>query len=256
MKQIRKKPSGAEYQELVTSYKENSHLGKLVLAKSYGVTLDTLKHWCSDGETPVKEKVAVAPKMTVCVEELLGMRPAVNLDFVCFDLETSNLDADFSVLLTACIKPFGQPVKIFRADNYPEWKTDRANDAKITCDIADELRKHAIVIGHYSQKFDVPFLRAKMAKHQLEPLPQMFGIDTWRIAKNNFKVTSRRLRNLVHFFDLGDKDSVEGGLWMDAAYNGDIDAMNKIVEHNVRDVEILEKLAAISFPYLKSIPKL
>ena len=95
-----------------------------------------------------------------------------------------------------------------------------------------------------------------MVKHNLEPLPPMFGIDTWRIAKNNFQVSSRRLQNLVRFFDVGAKGQVEGGLWMSAAYDGSREAMDEIVKHNIVDVEVLEKLACISFPYLKSIPKL
>ena len=95
-----------------------------------------------------------------------------------------------------------------------------------------------------------------MTKHGVEPLPPMFGIDSWRIAKNNFKVSSRRLKNLAEYFDVGTKGGVEGGLWMDAAYNGSREAMDKIVEHNIIDVEVLEKLACISFHYLKSIPKL
>jgi len=180
----------------------------------------------------------------------------VNLDFACFDIETSNLQADFSILLTACIKPYGQEPFVFRADNYPEWQTDRANDYQITKAIAEELRKHAIIVTHYGLYFDVPFLRAKMVKHSLEPLPQMFAIDTWSIARKNYKVTSRRLKNLVDFFDIGEKEPVEGELWMKAAYNGSKEAMDRIVQHNIRDVEVLEKLACISFPYLKSIPKL
>lgn len=194
--------------------------------------------------------------MTITTPELLDMSPAIHLDFVCFDIETSNLKADFSILMSACIKPYGQDVIVFRADNYPEWTTDRANDSQIVRDIAQELRKHAIVIGHFSSGFDVPFLRAKMTKYGLEPLPQMFGIDTWRIAKNNFQVSSRRLKNLVNFFDIGEKDQVEGGTWMEAAYNGSSDALDSIVAHNIVDVKVLEKLACISFPYLRSIPRL
>ena len=226
------------------------------MAKLKEVTYDTAKHWRSEGEVPTRKHVNEEPRMTVTTPELLAMNPAVNLDFVCFDLETSNLKADFSVLLAACIKPFGQESIVFRADDYPEWEHYRADDSKITRDIAKELRKHAIVIGHYSQKFDLPYLRAKMVKHNLEPLPPMFGIDTWRIAKNNFQVSSRRLQNLVRFFDVGAKGQVEGGLWMSAAYDGSREAMDEIVKHNIVDVEVLEKLACISFPYLKSIPKL
>jgi hypothetical protein len=84
----------------------------------------------------------------------------------------------------------------------------------------------------------------------------MFGIDTWQIAKKNFKVSTRRLKGLGEFFDIGEKDPVEGNLWMEAAYNGSREAMDRIVAHNIRDVELLERLACISFPYLKSIPRL
>jgi len=194
--------------------------------------------------------------MKVTVDELLTLRPAKELDFISFDIETSNLNADFSILMTACIKPYGKDTIVFRADNYPEWEKDRANDYRITVDVSNELKKHAVVITHYGQYFDIPFLRAKMQKHGLDPLPLMYGIDTWRIAKNNFKVSSRRLKNLGTYFDIGDKEGVEGNLWMEAAYNGSKEAMDKIVEHNVIDVEVLEKLACISFQYLKAIPKL
>jgi histidinol phosphatase-like enzyme len=84
----------------------------------------------------------------------------------------------------------------------------------------------------------------------------MFAVDSWRIARDNFQVSSRRLKNLAEFFEIGNKEGVEGGLWMAAAYDGSKEAMDKIVEHNVIDVEVLEKLACLSFPYLKFIRRL
>ena len=251
----KRKPEEKEFERFCKQWDEVDHDGKLALANLYQVTYDTAKHWRSEGGIPTRKQVK-EPKMTITVPELLSMRPSVNLDFVSFDIETSNLDADFSILLTACIKPYGQEPLVFRGDDYPEWNVDRDNDKSITTDIAKELRHHAIVIGHYSQRFDVPFFRAKMVKHGLEPLPPMFGIDTWRIAKNNFKVSSRRLENLTVFFDLGAKHPVTGRLWMKAAYSGSQEAMDEVVEHNIQDVLLLEKLTCISFPYLKSIPKL
>ena len=144
---------------------------------------------------------------------------------------------------------------VFRADHYPTWQTERANDKAITGDIATELRKHAIVVGHFSSRFDIRFLRAKMLRHGLEPLPLMFGIDTWRIAKDNFKVSNRRMKSLSVFAQLDmPKDEPSGDRWMRAAFNGAQDAMDRIVQHNIEDVMLLEKLASISFPYLKSIP--
>jgi len=251
----RKKPEGEVWDSFVNNWYTLDHFGKVHLAGEFGVTYETAKHWISESGS-TRKQVKDEPKMTVTIPELLSIRPSVHLDFVCFDIETSNLNADFSILLSACIKPYGQEAIVFRADDYPTWEKDRDNDKLITIAIANELRKHAIVIGHYSQRFDVPFFRAKMVKHGLEPLPPMFGIDTWRIAKNNFKVSSRRLATLTNYFDLGLKHPVEGRLWMKAAYSGSREAMDEIVEHNKLDVSLLEQLSCISFPYLRSIPKL
>src|SRR3972149_5148560 len=248
----KRKPEGKAWDEFVDKWYEADHEHKVYLAADLGVTIDTAKHWVSDSGAARKPKDY---RMKVTIPELLAARPSVNLDFVSVDIETSNLQADFSILMTACIKPYGQEAIVFRADDYPEWETNRANDYQITKAIAQEIRKHAIIITHYGQYFDVPFLRAKMQKHGLDPLPQMFAIDTWQIARKNFKVSSRRLKNLGEYFDLGEKENVEGRLWMAAAYNGSKEALDKIVAHNIKDVEILEKLACISFPYLRSIPK-
>lgn len=250
----RKRPDGQEWEALVERYYASDHSQKVALAEECGVSLDVFKHWISDtGNVRVKGE---PPSMRMTNDELLAMRPGVHLDFVTFDLETSNLEADFSIILCACIKPYGQPVQVLRADSYPNWHLNRANDAPIVADIAAELRKHAIVISHYGSKFDIRYFRAKMVKHGLDPLPPMFGIDTWRIAKNNFAVSSRRLKNLANYFELGDKDGVEGPLWMGASLNGDSSALDKIVEHNIIDVEVLEKLACVTFPLTKSIPRL
>lgn len=229
------------------------HEGKQRLSAEHGITYETARHWRSDCKVSKQEP---KPTMRIDIGELLGQRPAVNLDFCSFDIETSNLDADFSILLSTVIKPFGQEPIVFRGDDYTEWDENRANDFQIVKDVTDELRRHAIIIGHYGDRFDIPYIRAKLVKHGLPPLPQMFGIDSWKIARDNFKVSSRRLKNLAEYFDIGEKEPVEGNLWVAAAYSGSREAMDKIVEHNIVDCEVLEKLAAISFPLLKSIRRI
>lgn len=43
---------------------------------------------------------------------------------------------------------------------------------------------------------------------------------------------------------------------MEAAYSGSKEAMDKIVAHNIQDCILLEKLACLTFPFIKSIPRL
>ena len=261
----RKKPMGEEYELFALEWSLGSHNDKIRLAGKYNVSYDTAKHWVSEGSTDPRGVVtelvepdapSLIPEVTEGVNEIRSLRSKVNLDFVSFDLETTDLKADFAIILCACIKPFGGKPITFRGDQYPTWKDDRANDGLIVKDIADELRKHAIVMTHYGTGFDIPFLRAKMMHEGLEPLPSMFQIDTFRIAKNNFKVSSRGLKNLVYYAGVGAKGGVERCMWERASLNGDKKAMDDIVAYNILDCEVLESLAMVSFPYLKSIRKM
>ena len=249
----KKRPEVADWDKCVSVWSTSNHAKKLLLAATWGVAYDTAKHWMSEAGSTRKR---VNESLSLTIPDICNLRPAVQLDFVSFDLETSNLEADFSIILSAVIKPFGQEPIVFRADEYPEWGTQRANDCGITKAISDELRKHAVVITHYGLYFDTPYLRFKMVKHNLPPLPPMFAIDSWTIAKKNFKMSSRRLGALAEAFDIGEKSGVKGALWMEAAYSGDKEALDKIVAHNIVDCRLLESLACLTFPYLKGIPKL
>ena len=75
MKQERRKPYGDEYNSMVAEYKGADHEGKIHIAARYGVTLDTLKHWASDGQTaPTIEYV------TPRTEGYVGIAQPLNLN--------------------------------------------------------------------------------------------------------------------------------------------------------------------------------
>jgi len=177
-----------------------------------------------------------------------------SLDFAGFDLETTNLKADFSVILSACIKPFGQETIVFRADDYnPNWATgDRKNDKAITAAILKELAKHAVIVVHYGS-FDIRYINAKAVRYNLPTLPNIFVMDTYTLAKSSLQVSRRRLDALASYFFRGKKTTVDGELWMKAGMNGDIDALDKIVAHNIQDVVLLERLAQVLFPFVRSL---
>ena len=256
----RKKPIGYEYAVFVEHWQKGNHQEKLALCKKYGITY-TGKHYISEGDTSPVEVAsptdAKVEETAMAIGEVLAMCSKVDLDFVAFDVETTGLKADFSIVLSAVIKPFKQEPIIFRADNYTPWCLGhRLNDQEICRDITNELSQHAVIVTHYGAKFDIPYTRAKMIRYGLPPLPPMFAVDTYSLAKANMLVSRRRLEALCEYLSLGQKTSVEGNLWMEAAMNGDKEAMDKIVEHNIQDCVLLEKLACLLFPYLKSLRRL
>lgn len=249
----RKKPASDEYREFVSNWAESDHEGKLDLAKTYGVSYDTAKHWVLEGDTSPAELPPMDAVGRSVMDEVAAVKHKIALDFVSFDIETSGLDADWSIILSAVVKPYGQKPVVFRADSYPEWLSNRANDEPIVADVALELGRHAVIVTHYGTKFDIRYLRAKMMRYGLSPLPLMRGMDTYKIAKDNMAVSRRRLDVLSAYLFNGKKTQVSGNIWMDVAYNGSKERLDEIVAHNIQDCELLEQLAQIYYPYVKTL---
>ncbi len=254
----RKRPEGKDWQWFIDTWYNSDHNGKMKLATQFNVSYDTMKHWVSESGATRKQLVDFEdPDLSGAIREVLAIPTKTQLDFVSFDIESSELKADFSALLSAAIKPFGREAIVFRADTYANWKEGRrADDLELCRDITNELARHAVVITHYGTGFDLRYIRAKLMHHALPALPPMFAVDTYYIAKANMMVGSRRLDAICKYLRLGLKSVVEGATWVEAALNGSKEAMDEVVAHNIQDCILLEKLAMIMFPYMRSVKRL
>ena len=255
----KKKPEGKEWETFVQRWQSCGHLGKIALAEGCGASYDLARHWISDTGNGQGGQISNFddPDLSGAIREVLAIPTKTKLDFVSFDLESSELKADFSALLSAVVKPFGKEAIVFRADNYQNWQEGRrADDLEICRDITNELARHAIVVTHYGTGFDLRYIRAKMMKYGLPALPPMFAIDTYYLAKANMMVSRRRLDAICKYLNLGLKSVVEGAVWVDAALNGNKEALGEIVAHNIQDCILLERVAMVMFPYLRSIRRL
>jgi uncharacterized protein YprB with RNaseH-like and TPR domain len=162
----------------------------------------------------------------------------------CFDLECSSLNADFGVILCAVIKPADRkkPV-VLRGDDYPSWRKGRSNDESITKAIAAELQNYDILVAHNGHKFDMPFLRSRMERWSLPPFPKKKLIDPVLLARNNLKLSWNSLEKVAEHLRIEmNKTPVTGETWIRAALDGDVEAMDYIAEHCLRDTLILERV--------------
>lgn len=161
----------------------------------------------------------------------------------CFDLETSSLNADFGIVLCAVVKPGGGSPIILRGDHLnPGWQAGRSNDRELVRQIALELAEYDILVAHNGKRFDIPFLQTRLARWGLPALPKLKLVDPVLLSRNNYKMSSNSLRRLLDMFGLNQKTEVEGDMWLRASLDGDTDAMDYIVDHCVKDVEMLEAL--------------
>lgn len=162
-----------------------------------------------------------------------------------FDLETTSLNADFGIVLCGVILPHDSRARpiVFRGDKLnPRWSTRRSDDSETVHQIASKLAEFDVLIAHNGAKFDLPFLRTRLAKHGLDPFPRKKLIDPVLIARNQLRMSYNSLEKIAAILGVNTKTDVAGELWIKAALDGDKAAMNYVVEHCVQDVVMLHNI--------------
>lgn len=162
-----------------------------------------------------------------------------------FDLETSSLYADTGILLCAVVKEFGKcyKPKVFRADNYPQWETNRSNTEPIVRDVLKYLEDFDIFIAHNGQYFDKAILTSWALKFGIRPSLRFEKfIDPVMLARRHMRISRRSLASILQFLDIPEeKTAILWKHWMLATIEGNKKSLNYIVEHCIIDVLALER---------------
>jgi len=182
---------------------------------------------------------------------------------VIFDIESTNLQANFGNILCLGYKVHGQ-----KAVHVPSIKdfngvcdccgkiNDPTNDKPLLKEIVKVLSDADVWVTWYGARFDVPFINSRLAYHKMHPLPPIPHIDGWRAARNNFHLHSNRLASVQSFLELPDaKTPLTGRHWMQARV-GDPKGLRYVVKHCKQDVLVLEQAYERLLPYIKGHPSL
>jgi len=110
-----------------------------------------------------------------------------------------------------------------------------------------------IVVAHNGAKFDVRKINARFIANGLAPPMPYRVIDTMKVAKKSFAMSSFKLDYLNGFFELPRKIHTEFQLWIDCV-TGSEEALNEMVTYNRQDVVALEELYLHLRPWIKSHP--
>lgn len=172
-----------------------------------------------------------------------------------FDIETTDLSANYGVVLCAVVKEYGrEEVVTIRGDDHRNWKVKRSDDRYVVLRLHDELQKYDVLVAHNGGGFDLPFLNTRLVVHGVSPLPQKMLIDPCRLARWKLRLNSNRLDQLISTFGFDNlKTPVDSGVWLRASLDGDRAAMDFIVDHCVRDVRMLEQVYDKIRPFVVKI---
>jgi uncharacterized protein YprB with RNaseH-like and TPR domain len=159
-----------------------------------------------------------------------------------FDIEVSDLKANFGHMLTWCLKYKDDP-KIRSGVITKEELFNYQFDKRIIQEVIEELKNVDILVTYFGRGFDVPFLRTRALYYDLE-FPHYGSLVHWDLyyhVKRHLKVHRKSLDVVTNFFGISGKTHIDWEVWVRAKY-GDPKALKEVLYHNEQDVIILEKL--------------
>jgi len=160
-----------------------------------------------------------------------------------FDIECTNLNANYGYILCVGWKEIGKgKVHCPTIADFPEFEKDCTNDKPLLRYVVKELSKADVIIGHYSVRFDMPYIQSRLIYHRMKIMPPIQHIDTWRIARYKMALNSNGLAAISKFLQTPDqKTPLTGPQWIRAAA-GHVPSINYVKKHCVHDVKVEEQI--------------
>jgi uncharacterized protein YprB with RNaseH-like and TPR domain len=170
------------------------------------------------------------------------------------DIETSNLEADWGVMLSWAIKERnGKTASDFITK---DELFSGADDKRIVTSILEEMRKYDILVTYYGTGFDLPYIRSRALLYKLNPptYGENYHFDLYYTVRSKLRLKSNSLFSVCNFFNIKGKGKVDGKLWSKARY-GNYEALQEVLKHNIEDVIALEKVHKIMERFQKWMKK-
>lgn len=162
------------------------------------------------------------------------------------DIETSNLDANWGIMLSYCIKDKDSNriySSVITKRDIGKYNADQT-DKRILTKLIKDLKRFDRIVTHYGRRFDIPYIRTRALIMKV-PFPFFGSIqndDTWVIARKKLKLNSNRLATIEKaLLGKGTKTHLQPKYWI-AGARGDKKALEYILDHNIKDVLALEKI--------------
>lgn len=134
-------------------------------------------------------------------------------------------------------------------DDPKRYDKNPHDDAHVVKTLHDVLSQADCIVAHYGDAFDKKYINTRILFHGLPALPPIASIDTYKVAKANFRFNSNKLDYIGRYLGLGGKINTPHGLWLDVL-NGSKKAIQTMITYNKRDVTLLESVFKKLVPYM------
>lgn len=144
-------------------------------------------------------------------------------------------------LLSFSYKWLGQKkVHHHSLNEYSGYAKNKMDDKKLVADLWKIIDEADIIIGHNGDRFDLRKSNAKFLEHKM-PVPSSYKtVDTLKIARKYFYLTSNKLDYLADILGIGRKMQTGGYKLWKSCMEGDEKAWRKMNKYCNMDVKLLE----------------
>ena len=172
-----------------------------------------------------------------------------------FDIESTSLKGSFGHIICCSFVDLldqNAEVETVRIDVLKGKR--KSDDHRVAKAIKEKLEDSWIWAGWYSKMFDIPFINARLALHDMMPVEKRMHIDLLYYSKGQFmKLHSSRLDSVAKTFRLNtQKTDILPDEWLRAG-EGDSEAINYVVDHCEADVKVLRDVFPILAPHIANI---
>lgn len=127
-------------------------------------------------------------------------------------------------------------------------------DLKVCGTLWKIMDRADIIVAHNGDRFDIPLANARFIRHGMQPPAPAKQVDTFKIAKSAFNLTSNKLDWLGEHLGVGRKVQHDGfDLWV-RCMRGDQQSWADMVDYCRGDVVLLEKVWDRIRPWARNHP--
>lgn len=141
-------------------------------------------------------------------------------------------------------------------DITPHYAANLTNDFFLVKELRNLLDEADVVIAHNGDRFDIPMIRARMARYRIDPPSNFRTVDTLKTCQSQFRLESNKLNYVAEFLGVGRKIPHTGlDLWS-RCEEGDEKAWPVMKRYNKHDVYLLKEVYTVIRPWISNHPDL
>lgn len=158
------------------------------------------------------------------------------LKMAVWDIESTGLRADYGyILCVGVLDGITGKKHMIRIDD--PRNPDKKSDKWVVKEAIKVLNSYNLIVGWYTEKFDVPFINSRAIFHGLPPLIKEYRRDLWYTSKFKLKLRSNRLAVVGQFlFGKTLKDAITPDFFT-GAIRGEKKSLNYVASHCLKDLQ-------------------